>query len=54
MHGTNFDLRVKIGCSFLSSHGQHLVLLLNGMRNMIKVNEMSTAASYLLHHPYLS
>lgn len=42
------SIRVKIGCSFLSSHGQHLVLLLNGMRNMIKVNEMSTAASYLL------
>lgn len=47
------SVRVKIGCSFLSSHGQHLVLLLNGMRNMIKVNEMSTPASYLLHHPCL-
>jgi len=43
------SIRVKIGCSFLSSHGQHLVLLLNGMRNMIKVNEMSTFVSYLLH-----
>lgn len=41
------SVRVKIGCCFLSSHGQHLVLLLNGMRNMIKVNEMSTPASYL-------